>query len=119
MTVKRRFWSVEEKRSICRQALVPGVSVSQVAQRHSLNANLIFKWLRDARFGAKGSVDQDTVFLPVTLTPHGPDEVPVAGIAASPAGGLVRIELAGGHRMTAEGGFDPDALGRLLKAWLS
>ena len=46
---KKRFWADEEKRSICEQALVPGVSVAQVARRYSMNANLIFKWLKDPR----------------------------------------------------------------------
>jgi len=47
----KRLWTDEEKRSICLQTIVPGVSVAQVAQvaqRYALNANLVFKWLRDA-----------------------------------------------------------------------
>ena len=47
---KKRFWSDEEKRSICQQARAPGVSVAQVARRYAMNANLIHKWLRDLRF---------------------------------------------------------------------
>ena len=49
MPHRRRYrrWSAEEKRSICRETRAPGVSVAQVARRHALNANLIFKWLKD------------------------------------------------------------------------
>lgn len=119
MTVKRRFWSDEEKRSICLQASVPGVSVAQVAQRHSMNANLIFKWLRDERFAPEVGAYQEAVFLPVEISRHNLTDEPIAPDAVSPVVGLVRIELAGGHRIIAEGGFDPSALGRLLKAWLS
>ena len=119
MTVKRRFWSDEEKRSICLQASAPGISVAQVAQRYSMNANLIFKWLRDARFAPEVGAYQESVFLPVEISRHGLTDEPRTPDAVSPVGGLVRIELAGGHRMVAEGGFDPSALGRLLKAWLS
>ena len=36
--------------SICLQTAALGVSVAQVARRYAVNANLIFKWLRDARF---------------------------------------------------------------------
>jgi transposase len=45
MPRRRRYrrWSAEEKRSICRETRAPGVSVAQVARRHGLNANLIFK----------------------------------------------------------------------------
>ena len=48
--LKKRVWSDDEKRTICTQTLTPGVSVAQVARRYSMNANLIFKWLKDPRF---------------------------------------------------------------------
>lgn len=48
--LKKRVWSDDEKRTICAQTLTPGVSVAQVARRYSMNANLIFKWLKDLRF---------------------------------------------------------------------
>ena len=47
---QKRFWSEEQKRSICAQTRAPGVSVAQVARRYAMNANLIHKWLRDPRF---------------------------------------------------------------------
>jgi transposase len=39
---KRRIWSDDEKRMICAQTRVAGVSVSQVARRYDANANLVF-----------------------------------------------------------------------------
>jgi transposase len=47
---RKRFWSDDEKRSICKQTTASGVSFAVVAQRYVLNANLVFKWLRDPRF---------------------------------------------------------------------
>jgi len=44
---KYRLWTAEEKRSICVQTRPAGVSVAQVARRYSMNANLIFKWLKE------------------------------------------------------------------------
>src|SRR5215204_1308968 len=64
---KHRRWSAEEKRSICRQTRAPGVSVAQVARRHALNANLIFKWLKDPRFASVAVVEGKPVFLPVAV----------------------------------------------------
>ena len=66
---KKRFWSDEEKVSICAQARVPGVSVAQVARRYAMNANLIHKWLRDPRFGPEeGSCETEAAeFLPVGI----------------------------------------------------
>jgi len=115
---KRRFWSEEEKRSICLQASAPGVSVAQVARRYSMNANLIFNWLRDGRFAPVGDAGGDAVFLPVEISrPALIEGSPVAETAGAP-GGRVRIALACGHSIVVEGDFDGDALGRLLKAWL-
>ena len=118
MPRRRRYrrWNAEEKRSICRQTRAPGVSVAQVARRHALNANLIFKWLRDPRFAPAAAIEQEPVFLPVEVDIRGGPEVPTVPMA-SPAGdppGRVQIVLATGHRMTVEGPFDGETVGRLL-----
>lgn len=115
---KRRFWSDDEKRSICLQTSTPGVSVARVARRYSMNANLIFNWLRDERFAA-GEADEEAVFLPVEVSRDARVDLAAVPETVSTPGGCLRIELAGGHRIVAEGGFDADALGRLLKGWLS
>jgi transposase len=68
----KRLWTDEEKRSICVQTTAPEVSVAQVARRYALNANMIFKWLRDARYApgsAQGVVDAP-VFLPIEIVKH-------------------------------------------------
>ena len=64
---KRRVWSDGEKLLICEQTRAPGISVAQVARRYSMNANLLFKWLRDPKFAEDVVTDGDTVFLPVGL----------------------------------------------------
>lgn len=128
---KRRIWTDDEKRMICRQSRLPGISVSQVARRYDVNANLVFTWLRDARFaseevappiealsaGADETGDSvTTAFLPVELvaeadatsSPDGPPDPRPAGV--------MEIALAGGHRLRVEGAYDPDALARFLRA---
>ena len=47
---RRRNWDDEEKRMICAQTRVSGVSVSQVARRYDVNANQVFNWLKEPRF---------------------------------------------------------------------
>ena len=37
--VKRRSWSDAEKREICQQTTVAGVSVAQVARRYAMNGS--------------------------------------------------------------------------------
>ncbi len=53
---KRWRWSVDEKRMICAQTQVPGVSVSQIARRYDVNANQIFNCLKDPRFAVSSEV---------------------------------------------------------------
>ena len=106
---KRRVWSDGEKRMICGQARVPGVSVSQVARRYDVNANLVFAWLRDPRFADADAADVAR-FLPVEIVAE------VKAPKALPAvDGHIEIELAGGHRMRISGSYDPEALARLIR----
>src|SRR3954452_25242512 len=104
-----RHWSGEEKRSICRETRAPGVSVAQVARRHALNTNLIFKWLKERRFAPAGTVEAAPVFLPVEI--HG-GEAPAARTVSPAHGtqGRVEIVLATAHRLIVEGSFDADAM---------
>ena len=45
----RRRWSEAEKRRIVAESYQPGVSVSVVARRNDVNANLVFNWRRRFR----------------------------------------------------------------------
>lgn len=107
---KKRFWSDDEKRSVCDQTRASGVSVAQVARRYSMNANLIHKWLRDPRFAPSGSESEDdteaTDFLEVAVTT--PDFPISANIELSTATGdlsatRVDITLSDGRRILIEG----------------
>ena len=89
------------------------MSVAQVARRHALNANLIFKWLKDPRLASPAAVEEEPVFLPVEVREDSAPTVPMASPASS-AKGRVEIVLATGHRMTVEGPFDGEAVGRLV-----
>ena len=71
--MKKRVWSDDEKRTICAQTLTAGVSVAQVARRYAMNANLIFKWLKDPRFAPVESgvpaadAVVESIFLPIEI----------------------------------------------------
>ena len=82
-----------------------------------MNANLIFKWLRDPRFAPEpeAAPKRDPCFLPVEIVEHVPgDERPPAGHAPR-AGGSIEIDLAGGHRLRTVGAYDPEALVHLIR----
>lgn len=110
---KNRFWSDDEKRSICLQTQTPGVSVAQVARRYALNDNLIFKWLKDSRFAPEPEADapepEKTTFLPVEIegtasspaSPHLTVSPPSLDTAVSAT--RVDITLSDGRRILVEG----------------
>lgn len=110
----KRLWTDEEKRLICFQTAAPGVSVAQVARRYAVNANLIFKWLRDPRYAPDPALVpaplEEARFLPVEIVAEtkSPATEPVAE-------NRIEIDLAGGHRMRISGSYDPEALARLIR----
>lgn len=110
--VRRRSWTIEQKRAICLEARQNGTSVSEVSRRHGVNANLVFKWLQDPRFvNADHMID---TFLPVEVC----QDQALVGEKSDEAPTVVRISIHGGHGIDITPGTDPDFLGRLLKAWL-
>lgn len=117
----KRLWTDEEKRSICLQTTAPGVSVAQVARRYALNANVVFKWLRDPRFAPEttsaleGSAAEDAFFLPVEIVDRTRDDDAGVAIDPVPAVGIIEIDIAGGHRLRISGAYDPEALARLIR----
>ncbi len=107
---KKRFWSDDEKQSICDQARACGVSVAQVARQYAMNANLIHKWLRDPRFARSGPEPDDSVkvpdFLEVTVAARDFRVAPNAdmGIATgSLSATRVDIVLSDGRLILIEG----------------
>jgi transposase len=50
----RRHWTRTQKQRLVAETLAPGASVSRVARRHDVNANLLFTWQRQARRGTLG-----------------------------------------------------------------
>lgn len=116
--VKKRSWSVEEKRMIVSQSLMPGLSVSQVARRYNVNTNLVFKWLRDPRFNTASC---SPVFMPVAVSQE-PGLVSKDGVApvkrqeaSSAAEDRIVLDIAGGHRLEIKGAFDGYAVAQLLR----
>lgn len=109
---RRRIWEDDEKRRIVAQTRVPGVSVSQVARRYDVNANMVFKWLRDPRF--MPSADDLPSFLPVEVLPDALPEAAMANGDAVASDSRIEITLPNGLSLCVSGGFDPDAVSRLV-----
>jgi len=82
-----------------------------------VNANMVFKWLRDPRL--KPPEDDLPSFLPVEVLP---DAYPGASMADGDAVVLdsrIEITLSNGHRLSVSGAFDPDTVSRLVRGLVS
>ena len=126
----RRFWSDDEKRMICRQGRMPGVSVSQVARRYDVNSNLVFTWLRDERFAGAGdddaatggaTVEGEARFLPVEIVEHTRTDAGRPALCSERdedrgSTSVLEVELACGHRLRVVGAYDPDAVAQLIRS---
>ena len=113
---KRRLWGDDEKHRIVAQTRVPGVSVSQVARRYDVNANLVFKWLRDPRFTAPAVEDPAASFLPVeVVAAPAPPLIDPPVIEPKVSETKIEVSLSNGHHIRVIGAYDPDALCRLVR----
>ncbi len=114
---RRRRWSKDEKRRIVAEADAPGASVSVVARRYDLNANMLFTWRRQLGLVGVPSTDAAVTFVPAQLA--GAAELAPAAAPAAPVvtvTGRMEIVLAQGDRIVAGSDVDAAALARVLKA---
>jgi transposase len=112
---RRRFWSSDEKRRMVAESFAPGASVSEVAQRYGVNANLLFTWRRqNARIAARGGAEPFEL-LPVRVSD---ERVAAAPVEASVRVfvGRMEIVLAAGERILVGADVDAAALARVVKA---
>lgn len=109
------------KADLVEQSLRPGASVSAIALRGGINANLLFKWRRD-HVRAHGSVTpQAATLLPVCVIPQVDRALQVRPVpAAVPASrasrlGVIELEIAGAQ-LRLHGGVDEATLIGVLRA---
>ena len=111
---RRRRWSEARKRLIVAESYQPGVSVSVVARRHDVNANLVFSWRRQYRELARVVGG----FVPVVVSSREGAEpaklLPAPPEAEPSASGRIEIALADGLRVTVDRDVDAAALSRVL-----
>jgi transposase len=122
---RRRSWSEDEKQRIVEETLQPGASVSVVARRHDINANLLFTWRRQVRAGELAA-DRAVAFVPAVIAADGSAssrrtaaqddrDRGERSIASSPAWlGRMEIVLASGARVIVDKEVNAAALARVV-----
>jgi transposase len=115
---RRRRWTKLQKRQLVAETLAPGASVSLIARRHEVNANLLFTWRQQARRGMLGdrppiaASDESLPLIPITVTADDAHGAPVADSRT----GIIEIVLPSGERLRVDAGVDEPALRRVLTA---
>lgn len=119
---RRRTWSQAEKDQIVTESYAPGASVSEVARRHDVNANMVFTWRRQGGGGAAAGETPAAALVPVTVMPEEP-EAPASSRTADGAQGaraqrtgMMEIDLGDGRRVRVGRDVDGPALRRVLSA---
>lgn len=113
---RRRRHSAEFKAVVVRECLKPGVSIAAVALAHSLNANMLRKWVIDAEHKVVAPVAAKPAKIPEPPRTPAPTFIPLA-LPAPVVDGEIRIELQrAGTTVKIEW---PAASARDCAAWLS
>jgi hypothetical protein len=89
-TGRRQRYALSYKREVVAATLAPSATVSAVARRYGLNANMVFAWRRDPRLreNAADAAPANTRFVPMVV-----DDVGPAPPADKDATGLVRVMI--------------------------
>ena len=110
---RRRRWSDGEKRRIVAETLKRGVSVSAVARRHDMNANMLFTWRRKMGAAVSAPPDDPTSFVPAVIGI--PAQTTKTPMAASSPDGRMEIVLGSGDRVIVDRSVDGAALARVIE----
>jgi transposase len=88
---KKRRRTIQERRGIVEETLVPGASVARVARRHDVNANQVFYWRKLFREGRLG-ISMNPQLLPVKVEAERAPE-PVKSNIRTLSPGTMEIEF--------------------------
>lgn len=115
----RANYSREFKQRLVEAANQPGVSISKLAQEHGVNANLLFKWRRDAKAEAPALYPIELVLPPssteIVLPPTPQPEMLTPETASEPTpSGTIEIRL-GRAMVVIDGTVDTNALRMILE----
>jgi transposase len=108
---RKRSWPEALKREIVAATFARGSSVSIVARQYDVNANQVFSWRKRYREEpCPLAAPSSPQLIPVTITAE-KDAAAAAPMAASEK---IEIDVGGKYRVHIGGGFDKQALRRVL-----
>ena len=126
----RRYWTVEQKLEMLRDAFGPDGRVRAAMERHEVSSGQLYTWRREAMSGALRSsvpvirptfaevqvAEMAPIAEPLPALSAPPPSPPVSSpVASSPCeSSRICIELPSGIKLRIDAGVDTDALARVL-----
>jgi transposase len=111
-----RHWPYEKKRRVVEETMKPGMSVSIVARRHDINANLVFSWRKLYQEGRLGVKAGEQSFIPVGVVGSQSNVLAPASVTAPRMAGLIELALPGGITLRVDSKIEEPVLRRVLRA---
>ena len=113
----RRYWTVEQKLGMLRDAFGSGGSVRAAIERHEISSGLLYTWRKQAMSGELTGIAPVAAlpdFAEVRIAAH---QAPIAALPPPPSpdvSGRISIELPSGIRINVDAQVDAAALARVL-----
>jgi len=113
----RRYWTVEQKLGMLRDAFGSGGSVRTAIERHEISSGLLYTWRKQAMSGELTGI-APAAALPDFAEVRIATPEPLAALLPAPpptdVSGRMCIELPSGVRISVDAQVDADALARVL-----
>jgi transposase len=122
----RRYWTVEQKLSMLRDAFGLGGGVRMAMDLHQVSSGQLYTWRRQAMSGELTGRSKVAPVLPVSVPAFAEVQIadavtPVPALPARTSAGesatKIAIELPSGVRLTVDSGVDADALRVVLSVF--
>ena len=112
--VRRRVYTLEEKRRVVAEACAPGTSVAAVGRRHGINANLLFNWCRQHQQGVLEAHTRQVKLLPVQVTGPAPPLAEPRELSRIRDDGRIEIALGADIRVSIIGSVAAERIEHVL-----
>jgi transposase len=111
---RRRFWRDDDKLEIITSVGISRATVTQVAQRHEVTRQQIYKWRHELKKKGLWSSEAGALFFPVDIPVTA--GVPQLHVPEAPPPTAVELRLRGGRSLLFDSTMDPVLLTALIRS---
>jgi len=113
---RRRFWRDEDKLEMITSVGIGRATVTQVAQRHEVTRQQIYKWRHELKKKGLWSPEAGALFFPLDIPVTAGVPVPQPAVVEKPPTTAVELRVRDGRSLHFDSAIDPVALTSLIRA---